>query len=181
MPTLFLSPSNQEYNPYINSGNEKYYTNLIVDGMAPYLRAAGIHFARNNPETRVVGAVNASNSGDYDLHLAIHSNSAPDSLRGQLRGIDVYYYPDSVKGKRAAKIIAENLKRIYPYPDLVETIPTTQLYELNNTRAPAVMVELGYHDNMEDAEWITSNIERIAKNLAQSTTEYLQTPFVFQK
>lgn len=181
MPTIFISPSTQEYNPYISGGNEKYYTNLVADAMAPYLRTAGIQFVRNNSDLRGNGAVHASNSGNYDLHLAIHSNSAPDSLCGQLRGLDVYYYSGSSKGKKAAEIIAKNLKRIYPHPDLVEIVPTTQIYELNLTRAPAVLVELGYHDNTADAEWITSNIKRIAQNLALSLTQFFGIPFVVSK
>ena len=34
MPSVFLSPSLQEYNPYVNGGNEEYYMNLIADEMA---------------------------------------------------------------------------------------------------------------------------------------------------
>ena len=28
MPTIYLSPSTQEFNPYVNGGNEEYYMNL---------------------------------------------------------------------------------------------------------------------------------------------------------
>ena len=55
-----------------------------------------------------------SNAGDYGLHLAIHSNAAPESLAGQIQGPDVYYYRGSTRGRRAAEIYAENLARIYP-------------------------------------------------------------------
>ena len=51
MPTVFLSPSVQEFNPYIDGGNEEYYMNLIADAMEPYLTASGIDFVRNNPDT----------------------------------------------------------------------------------------------------------------------------------
>ena len=44
MPSVYLSPSLQEYNPYIDGGNEEYYMNLIADAMEPYLRASGIDF-----------------------------------------------------------------------------------------------------------------------------------------
>ena len=42
MPKVFLSPSTQEWNPYVDGGNEEQYMNLIADRMEPYLRAAGI-------------------------------------------------------------------------------------------------------------------------------------------
>ena len=79
MPSVFLSPSTQEFNPYINGGNEEQYMNLIADAMIPYLLASGIEVGRNNPDEPLSAAIAASNAGNYDLHLAIHSNSAPPS------------------------------------------------------------------------------------------------------
>ena len=35
MPFLFLSPSTQEYNPYITTGNEEYWMNELADRMMP--------------------------------------------------------------------------------------------------------------------------------------------------
>ena len=178
MPNLFLSPSTQEYNEYITGGNEEYYTNLIADAMEPYLRASGITFTRNDPSLTVGGSVRASNAGNYDLHLAIHTNASPPALSGRVQGTDVYYYPTSSQGQRAAEIIAKNIETIYPYPELVGTVASDQLYELNNTRAPAVLVELAYHDNWEDANWIINNIELIAQTLVRALTEYFGIPFV---
>ena len=179
MPSVFLSPSTQEYNEYVTGGNEEYYTNQIADAMEPYLRAAGIQFTRNDPSKLVGNSVRMSNAGDYDLHLAIHTNASPQQLAGQIQGIDVFYYPGSSRGQAAAELIAGNLESIYPYPELVGATPTTALYELNHTIAPAVLAEIGYHDNYEDAQWITDNVERIAQNLSYSLTEYFGIPFVF--
>ncbi|MBR5315868.1 MAG: N-acetylmuramoyl-L-alanine amidase [Firmicutes bacterium] len=178
MPSVFLSPSTQEYNPYVTGGNEEYYTNLIADAMEPYLRASGISFGRNDPSGTVGTSIATSNAGNYDLHLAIHSNAAPENLAGMLRGSDVYYYRTSTRGKRAAEIIANNLKLIYPLPSQVMAVPTTTLVELRRTKAPAVLVELAYHDNVDDANWITSNIEPIARNLSLSVADILGVPFV---
>ena len=170
---LFLSPSTQEYNIYYDgSGSEEYYMNLIADYMEPYLTASGITFTRNNPDGSVGDSVRLSNAGDYALHLALHSNASGSANYGRQSGSDVYYYPTSVNGKRAADIIAANLKQIYPQPDRVRALPTTYLYELNNTRAPSVLVELAYHDNANDAEWIKSNLQAIAENLSQSVADY---------
>jgi len=99
-------------------------------------------------------------------------------MRGVLQGPDVYYYPTSTSGHRAADIINENLKKIYPNQSLVTVIPTTTLAELRRTRAPAVLVEIAYHDNYADATWIKDNIDVIGRNLAQSVAEYLSVPFV---
>lgn len=173
MPSIFLSPSVQEYNPYITGGNEEQYMNLIADEMVPYLEASGIRVTRNNPDEPLSAAIEASNAGSYDLHLALHSNASPASLSGQLRGPDVYYYRGSSRGEAAATIYANNLKWIYPDPALINIIPNVTLAELRLVRATSVLIEIAYHDNYTDAEWIKNNIGAIAYNLSVSTADFL--------
>lgn len=176
MPIIYLSPSTQEFNPYVGGGNEEYYMNLLADAMEPYLAASGIQFVRNTPDMTAASSIAASNSGNYDFHLALHSN-ASGSGTGDVRGAEIYYYPTSVKGKRFADIAAENLQLIYPLPNGVKTVPTTTLGEVARVKAPGVLIEVAYHDNPEDAEWIRQNIDAIAENLVLSLTEYFGIPF----
>ncbi len=176
MPTIYLSPSTQEFNPYNGGGNEEYYMNLIADAMEPYLAASGIQYVRNTPEMTAASSIAASNSGNYDLHFALHSN-ATGSGDGSRRGSEVYYFPSSERGKRFADIVAENLQLIYPLPNSVKTVPTTSLGEVRRTNAPGVLVEIAYHDNAEDAQWIRDNINEIAANLVFSLTQYFGIPF----
>ena len=178
MASLFLSPSTQDFNPYVTSGNEEYWMNLLADLMVPYLNFSGVNVTRNDPSGTVGDSVRASNAGDYDFHLALHSNAAPASLSGQLRGVDVYYYPGSVQGLRMANLIVDNIKEVYPLPDRVRTVATSALFELRNTRSPAVLGEFGYHDNLQDAQWIENNLSAIARCLALSVTEYFGLPFL---
>lgn len=174
MPNIYLSPSTQEFNPYAGGGNEEQYMNLIADAMEPYLAASGIRFTRNTPDMTAASSITASNSGNYDLHLALHSNA---SATGNARGIEAYYSPASARGKRFAEIIARNLQLIYPLPNSSRIVPTTSLGEVTRTRAPAVLVEIGYHDNPQDAQWIRDNLNAIAENLVLSLTEYFGIPF----
>lgn len=176
MPTIYLSPSTQEFNPYSGGGNEEYYMNLIADAMEPYLTASGIQFVRNTPQMTAASSIAASNQGNYDLHFALHSN-ATGSGDGSVRGSEVYYFPTSAQGKRFAEIVAENLQLIYPLPDKVRIVPTTSLGEVARVKAPGVLVEIAYHDNAQDAQWIRDNIDAIAANLVYSLTEYFGIPF----
>jgi len=178
LPFIYLSPSTQEWNPYITGGSEEYYMNRIADAMIPYLRSSGIQYTRNTPDMTAASSIRASNAGNYDLHVALHSNAAPESMAGQLRGTDVYYDPRSSRGRRAAEIIADNLKTIYPYPHLVRALSTTSLGEVTKTRAPAVLIEFAYHDNPEDANWIITHINEIAENVVKSLTQYFGIPFI---
>ena len=176
MASVFLSPSTQEYNPYVDGGNEEYYMNLVADEMEPYLKSRGIAFARNDPSKTVGNSVTLSNAAKYDLHLAIHSTASPEASAGRNRGVQVYYYDGSPEGREAAEIIADNYRKIYPEPELVKVIPTRELYELNKTVAPAVLIETAFHDNRDDAKWIRNNIGEIAENLAGSVADYLLGP-----
>jgi N-acetylmuramoyl-L-alanine amidase len=158
-------------------GTEEYYMNLIADAMEPYLYASGIGFTRNTPQMTAASSIAASNSGNYDLHLALHSN-ASGGVSGERRGSEVYYYPMSESGREAAQIIANNLSLIYPLPDMVTTVPTTTLGEVVRTRAPGVLIEFAYHDNYADAVWIRDNIDAIARNVVLSLTDYFGIPFI---
>lgn len=152
--------------------------NRLADDMEPYLTASGIQFTRNTPDMTAASSIIASNAGRYDLHLALHSNAAPDGQYGQIRGIIVFYYPASAKGRWAANITADNLKTIYPLPNNVRAEGTTSIGEVRRVRAPSVFLELGYHDNPDDATWVKNNIEPIARNLVLSLTEYFGIPFL---
>ena len=178
MPFLFLSPSTQAGNPYVTEGNERLWMNRIADRMEPYLRASGINVTRNDPEGTVGTSIRASNAGNYDFHLALHSNAAPPQSAGTVRGIDLYYYPGSTDGLRMANILADNLREIYPLPQRVRPLASTSITEIRRVRAPSVLAELGYHDNRADAEWIENNLEAIARSLTLSVTEYFGVPFL---
>jgi len=178
MPIIYLSPSTQEYNFYVNGGTEEEWMNRLADALVPYLSASGIRYTRNTPDMTAASSIRASNAGNYDLHLALHSNAAPEGQSGQLRGILVFYYPTSESGRLAAEIIADGLKQVYPLPNLVQTMPTTSIGEVTRVRAPAAFIELGYHDNVDDAAWITSHINEAARSIAISLTEYFGLPFL---
>ena len=181
MPNIYLSPSTQEYNPYITgSGSEEYWMNRIADAMEPYLRANTIRFTRNTPEMTAASSIAQAARGSYDFYLALHSNASGDgSSEGRVRGIIAFYYPTSTNGRRAADIFVENLKEIYPLPALVTARATTALGEVRQPKMPAVLLEIGYHDNTADALWIQENVQNIAENLSRSMTEYFALPFIY--
>lgn len=178
MPTIYLSPSTQEYNLSVLGPSEEEYMNRVADAMEPYLRASGIDFVRNTPSMTAASSIRASNAGNYDAHVALHSNAAPENLSGQLQGPDVYYFPSSTRGRQLAESVADTLRTIYPEPALVDTRPTTSLGEVSKTRAPAILIEYAYHDNPDDAQWIDSNIDAIARATVQALANYFGIPFV---
>ena len=150
-----------------------------LTGGHPWVYEGEVTAADGTPEDGGLVDV-VSRRGSYDFYLALHSNASGDgSTEGRQRGIIAFYYPASTNGRRAASIFAENLKRIYPLPNLVTTRATTTLGEVRQPKPPAVLLEIGYHDNTADALWIQENIQNIAENLAQSLTEYFGLPFIY--
>lgn len=177
MPSVYLSPSNQEQQRFVTGNNEEYYMNLVADAMIPYLRASGIDFDRNDPGDTVQQIIEKSNSKYHDLHLMLNMESGLDELAGKSRGELAVYYTGSPGGKEAANIFARNLKKIYPNPELVTITSNRQNPELRDTNAAALMTVLGFRDNITDATWVINNIDTIAKNLVLSLAEYLKVPF----
>ena len=177
MPIIYLSPSTQEFNSYVNGGTEEEWMNLLADKMVPFLDASGIRYARNTPDMTAASSIAASNAGNYDLHLALHSNAAAGAQAGKAQGSIVFYYPGSADGQRAANLFADALKTVYPNPNLVSTEATATLGEVARVRAPAVLIELAFHDNVEDATWIKNNLDEIARVLVLALTEYFNIPF----
>lgn len=180
MPIIYLSPSTQEWNQYVTgSGSEEYHMNLLADALVPYLVSNAIQYKRNSPDMTAGSSIREANSGYYDFYLALHSNAAPEGHYGEQRGIIAFYYPGSTQGQRAAELIAEELRKIYPLPARVTTRATTTLGEVRQSKAPAVLVEIGYHDNYSDAVWIEGHMDAIAQQLARALTRFFGLPFIY--
>lgn len=177
MPKIYLSPSTQEFNKFVTGGSEEYYMNLLADYLVPYLYANGIRFNRNDKSMTAAENIRASNAGDYDFHLSLHSNAAPKGEEGLRRGVEIYYFPYSLGGKKMAELIQDNMEEIYPDPENIKLVPTTSLGEVDRTKAPSVLLETAYHDNIFDARWIEENLADIAKALGISLAEYFNIPF----
>lgn len=172
MPTIYLSPSTQQFNLFVTEGNEEYWMNQITDAMIPYLQEYGIDYYRNTPEMTAGSSLRDSNARNVDFHIAIHSNASGEAQAGRNRGVIVFYYPGSAEGQRMSDILVQNFRNIYPLPNQVTAVTTTSLGEVSRTTAPSVLIEVAYHDNVEDANWITGNIDAIARAISDSVNEY---------
>ena len=77
-----------------------------------------------------------------------------------------------------AQLVVDNLRPIYPLPDRVQTRTSTSIGEIRQTRAPSALIELGYHDNPQDAAWLTENLDEIAVALSRAVTQYFGLPLL---
>lgn len=168
MPKVFISPSNQTGNEYAGIDmNEAVNCRAIAELLADCLRKSGfsVFLPYNGVSMRSV--VTDSNSYDPDLHICIHTNA----FNGKVSGTRVFTFADSGKAFDCGKIIFDGLCRLIP--DGVNALKQRPgLYELKNTVAPAVYVEVDFHDVPARARWLVENRERIAHNLATSICSY---------
>ena len=86
-------------------------------------------------------------------------------LHGQIwRIVTFLVYPPAITGSDAIMFVLMNALGIY-------------CIRVRRVRAPSVFIELAFHDNLEDANWIIDNLGAIARNIVLSLTEYFQIPF----
>lgn len=167
MKKLYLSPSTQEHNIGVKEyGSEEKRMNEIADFMMKELEKYKnvLQVKRNKPDMTLAEVVADSNVFKPDLHLAIHSNA------GGGTGCEVYCMKGG-NAEKAAKIIYDVMSNLTPMQDR-GIKDGKHLYECNKTIAPAVLVEIGFHDNIADSEWIIKNKKSIGKALVKGILTY---------
>lgn len=176
MIDLYLSPSTQEHNSCKMGDMEEDHINQICDLMIPYLTASGITWKRNNPAMTHITSMQDSNAIGVKMHYAMHSNAS----NGKARGDHVFYKPFSTEGKFAATLLMDAEKAIYPLPDLCKIkLPLILYTEIYSIKAPiAIIDEMFFHDNPDDAAWGHANMAVIAKVKAQALCKILGKVFV---
>lgn len=104
--------------------------------------------------------VKAVNDGGYGLCVSLHCDAGTNA---SARGAHVIYVSDA--GGRCAVEIAKHLCPIMP-GRTNRTVRRGNLYVLNNTRCPAVLVECGFLTNSRDADMLKYDGRRIARAIA---------------
>ena len=169
---IFLSPSAQEYNiGYGDYGSEEYRMNRIADIVEKMLKEQGYTVYRNNPNEKLSDVVRRSNEVNPDIHVALHSNASGEGFSAQ--GPEIFANRPNTPGDRLANLIYNEIMQIYPDPTKGRgVLYTSSLYEIIRTNAPAVLLEVAFHDNPEDAQWIINNEDQIAQAIVSGINSY---------
>lgn len=120
-----------------------------------------------------------ANELDTDLFISVHNNAAANT---KVKGTEVLYFPDGIQyengltGKGLAQILYQHLV------DQLGThrrgvIPRDDLYVLKYTKMPAVILEIGFITNAEDAAQLKT--ESFREQAAQAVYQGILD--VFQK
>lgn len=172
---VYLSPSNQTGNlgassvGYTNEGTEM---NDLSNYIQNRLNEYNVKVYRNNPN----GNINIWNSDSIyygcDLHIAIHSNASDD---GTAHGIETWINEQTSETYSLANIIEKDLVDIYYTDDGNRGVKYANgaIGEANDAFVPfGLLVEVAYHDNVNDAKWIMENKKIIGNTIADSILKY---------
>jgi N-acetylmuramoyl-L-alanine amidase len=173
---IYLSPSVQEKNiGFGDYGSEALRMNEVADVVERVLTDHGLIIKRNSIEMSLTQIVRDSIHFQPNIHLSIHSNA---SKNGTARGAEVFCHQFGGEGERLARLIYKELEAISPVKGRGVKEgknfygENRHMYELANTKAPAALVEVAFHDNKEDAEWIINNIEEIGIALTKGVFNF---------
>lgn len=115
------------------------------------LRAQGFEVVYVSPgeEDTPLGTRTArANQAKADLLVSIHYNAATGSW-GSANGIETFHHPSSTKGKKLAALVQKEIIRETGRRD--RGAKSANFYVLRETAMPAVLVECGFMDFLEEA------------------------------
>lgn len=124
-------------------------------------------------DAEISRVVKYANTHRQDLLLSIHCNAQGGAksrkLGGSASGSVVLHYPGSSTGKLYAETIGARLRKYRKEtggPDnRADLTATSKVAVLRGTSCPAVLVEVGFYDNMKDLEWMARHIAGIGEQI----------------
>lgn len=165
--SIYINPSVQYANLYTDSlGNEGQHMNDISKILVSMLDTyTNLQVYSNNamPGLSLSKSVLESNNVKADYHLALHSNA------GGGKGSEIFYTKSSYN---FSKSVLESLNKILPYKTRGLKDGSKSLYELKNTTASACLLEILFHDDINQAKFIIDNKDKIAKSIYEGIVLY---------
>lgn len=144
----------------------------VVQKISGLLKKKGINviLTRSKDEYVTLAArCLVANRNKADIFVSVHCNSAANN---RAVGIETYCYKVGGKGEQLAKLIQNNL--INATKTLNRGVKTANFYVLRNTVMPAVLTEIGFISNDDEARKLNDNNyqSQIAQAIAEAVLQY---------
>ena len=164
---IYISPSSQPANTYaVGNTNEQTQCRRIGAALQVILARCGFD-AQAGLDGTMYTRVAASNEFAADLHLPIHTNA----FDGKVAGLRIMIHKKGGEAERIAQAIMNRLAPITPgASDGISAQP--QLYEIGSSKALCVYIEVGFHDNPQEAQWIIDHTQDIAVAIAKGLCDH---------
>ena len=181
MAKIFLNPGHDElslkgtYDYDCGACNEEMglYENEVAlavgELVQQYLIAAGCDVELLQSES-LSGICTAANEWGADLFISIHCNAFNEIANG----VETLTYPSDTEGYKLAECIQNQI--LDTFEELTDRglKARTDLAVLNGTDMPAVLVEMAFIDNPDDAILLRDRQDDFARAIARGVTDYLQ-------
>lgn len=171
---IYLSPSDQVRNIYAyGSTNEAVQCRAIAAACKSALERCGFEARTNTTDgtNAMYERVNESNAWGADMHICIHTNA------GGGRGAEAYVAEKDAARLAAAQPIYDEVRKISLYGS-TRGIKTAGYYEIRNTSALCVYLEVDFHDNESIARWIINNTDAIGEAICRGVCTYYGVDYV---
>ena len=170
---IYISPSSQPANTYaVGNTNEQEQCRKIALALEKELDRCGFN-AKTGISDSMYTRVPESNAFGADLHLPIHTNA----FDGKVAGLRIMVYKKGGEAEKIAKAIMAELAPITPgSSDGISEYPG--LYEVKNSNAICVYIEVGFHDNPEEAQWIIDHTQDIAVAIAKALCSHYGVKYI---
>ena len=177
---IYLSPSNQTDNEGVKRAGyttEGEMMNKVADVVYKRLQDHGYKVYRNRIDMTLKEMFEESNKIGVNLHLAIHSNAYRGDEQDEVWGTETWVYDENSPMLDFAYRLQDAIMEIYPYRygDRGVKFSSEQfdIAEVNPAKvANSVLIELAFHDNYDDAKWISENISLIGNQIADTIINY---------
>ena len=103
-----------------------------------------------------------SNEANPNIHVAIHSNY------GNKPGCECYVKVGDETSNGFGKEVYREVLALY-YDKSIDNglVYDENIVEINKVKSPAILIEVGCHDNEGDANWMVANIQNIGRAIAR--------------
>ena len=175
---IYLSPSDQRSNRYaVGNTNEAEQCRRIALAAQAALTRCGFQVKTNvswNGDDAMDKRIAESNAWGADAHIPIHTNA----FNGKVAGTRLFCYDTAGEGYRLCKAILEALSPITPGQS--DSITAYGWAEVVRTHATAAYLEVGFHDNPVEAQWIIDHTDDIAEAIAIGCCKYFGSAYIPQ-
>lgn len=173
MMDLYISPSDQGGNTYAaGSTNEEAQCERIAAAVETAAKRCGIDAFANLKDDMYTKVRDANKRGTR-LYLCLHTNA----FNEMVSGTRIFCYSFTGEGYKAAVCVFDELAPVTPgTSENIKEYP--ELYEVRNTNAPCVYVEIDFHDVDEVALWIIDHTEEIAEAIVKGLCKYFGKVYV---
>ena len=170
MYKLYFSPSDQTENRYaVGDTNEAAVCRKVAQKCVDAATRCGFAARTNvtdNSGTAMQSRVAESNAWGADAHIPIHTNA----FNGEVAGTRMFCFDTTGEGYRLCAAI---LARVAPItPGTSDNITPHLYYEVKYANAPTAYLEVGFHDNAEEAAWLAAHTSEVAEAIVQGCCDH---------